>query len=331
MGEVSFFDGSGDVPADGDEAASREQASEERSAEEQAALEQASLERVEAGGIPLSAERRLRELTGDAPFTSTLSVAEFALLNELGPRSLGQVLGASVHQVGWQYLPGDAAWGGTVICPLETVAHAWDQARRRSFDRLAEEATLLGADAVIGVKVRRGAHDWAAGSVDYTVTGTAIRLPNSSGERWPGLSDLSVQDYWKLVSAGYTPAGLCATTAAFFVSMSQSTAFGQWMTSNQNQELVDYTRGFSVARESAVRALRSQADAVGADGLVGVSLEHRITRESLPTLRGYGFGNPGGGGERAGIVIVIQAVGTAITRAAARTATPTRSTLRVSR
>lgn len=306
---MSYFDGSDDAAA--------------------SAEEQTSLEHIEAGGLPVSAERRLRELTGESAFTSTLSVSEFALLSELGPRSLGQVLGASVHQVGWQYLPPQAAYGGTVMCSLDTLVHAWDQARRRAFDRLAEEARLLGADAVIGVRLRRGAHDWAAGSVDYMVTGTAIRLPSSAGDRWPGLSDLSVQDYWKLVSAGYTPAGLCATTAAVFVAMSQGAAMSQWMTTNQNQEMVDYTRGFSLARETAVRSLRSQADAAGADGLVGVSLDHHVSRESLRAMRGAGFGNPGGA-ERVGIVILIQAVGTAITRAATRRPPPTSPILRVS-
>ena len=38
-------------------------------------------------------------------FTSGLSVNEFALLDRLGPSPLAQVMGASVVQAGWQYLP----------------------------------------------------------------------------------------------------------------------------------------------------------------------------------------------------------------------------------
>lgn len=41
----------------------------------------------------------------DFPFTSGLSVNEFALLRSLGPEPLAQVMGASVVRVGWQYLP----------------------------------------------------------------------------------------------------------------------------------------------------------------------------------------------------------------------------------
>ncbi len=54
----------------------------------------ASLARLQAGGIPLSAERRLRELQqGEGAFTSDLSVADFALCHRLGVKPLSQVMG----------------------------------------------------------------------------------------------------------------------------------------------------------------------------------------------------------------------------------------------
>ena len=122
-----------------------------------------SLARIESGGIPVQAERRLREMAArDAPVSSTLSVDEFALCSKLGLQPLGQVLGASVHQVGWQNLPWSGSWGGGLIVELEVIAAAWEEARRRAFDRLAEEASHLGADVVVGVRLHRGVHDWAA-------------------------------------------------------------------------------------------------------------------------------------------------------------------------
>jgi uncharacterized protein YbjQ (UPF0145 family) len=116
-----------------------------------AADDRDELERIEAGGIPSRADARLRELTGSDAFTSTLGVAEFALLSDLECVPLGQVLGASFHRVGWQYLAADAQWGGEVFSELDTVSRARNKARERAFDRLAEEAVLLGADAVVGV------------------------------------------------------------------------------------------------------------------------------------------------------------------------------------
>jgi uncharacterized protein YbjQ (UPF0145 family) len=289
-----------------------------------------SLARIEAGGIPLAAERRLRVLsTGKSAFTSGLSVNGYALLHRLGPRPLGQVLGASVHQIGWQFLPQPSQWGGELFCELDMVARAWDQARRRALDRLTEEARAVGADAVVGVHLRRGEHDWAAGSVDFVIAGTAVALPGSTGGGWPILSDLSIDDYWKLQQAGYAPVGLVAATAVHFVSPSSQTQWTRYATTTKNQELTDFTQGFYAARETALRYISSQADSQQATGIVGVRIEQSARHETYKVI-GYGpqpaTAFPGqrqpagyGGGqrqvsdqERSGLAITLHAVGTAI-------------------
>ena len=267
-----------------------------------------SLARIESGRIPLQAERRLREMaTSGAPFSSTLSVDEFALCSKLGLQPLGQVLGASVHQVGWQNLPWSASWGGGLICELDVIAGAWEEARRRAFDRLAEEASHLGADVVVGVRLHRGAHDWAAGAVDYVVNGTAARLSGSARPGRPLLSDLSGQEVWLLHQAGYAPVGLVAATAVFFVSPSYSTQWARYMTSSVNQELTDFTQGVYAARESALGSLTGQANANGADGIVGVRIEQETAFHSFSVGSSIG-----GRGDRQGLIITLQAFGTAI-------------------
>jgi uncharacterized protein YbjQ (UPF0145 family) len=288
-----------------------------------------SQQRIEQGGIPLAAERRMQAIgAGKLPFSSTLSVSEFALTSKLQMQPVGQVLGASVHQVGWQFLPGASAWGGQVMCELDVVEQAWEQARRLALDRLTEEARQAGADAVVGVHVKHGTHDWAAGAVDYVVAGTAVRLPGSKGGGWPVLSDLSGQEYWQLYQAGYAPAGLVAATAAVFVSPGQGVQWQRWVTQYQNQELTDFTQGFYSAREIALRKLSSQADSCGADGIVGVRIDQhaglgdlrveRYGRSVGPGFGGFGGLNRGYGGasgsqdERHGLVITLQAMGTAI-------------------
>jgi uncharacterized protein YbjQ (UPF0145 family) len=269
----------------------------------------ASLARIEAGGIPLQAERRLKEMeaTG-APFSSTLSVDEFALTSKLGLQPLGQVLGASVHQVGWQNLPWSASWSTGAAYELDVISAAWEEARRRAFDRLAEEARHLRADLVVGVRLHRGAHDWAAGAVDYVVNGTAARLPGSRGSSRPLLSDLSGQEVWQLHQAGYAPVGLVAATAVFFVSPSYSTQRAQVMIGTPNQELTDFTQGIYAARERALGSLSQQASANQADGIVGVRIEQQAELRSVS----FGVGALGGSGERRGLVVTLQAFGTAI-------------------
>ena len=267
---------------------------------------EASVARIEAGGLPLNAERRMRELAEreGSLFTSDLSVSEWALGHRLGVRPLAQVMGSCVHQVGYQVLPG--AWGGDrVFCELDTITAAWNEARSRAFGRLAEEARLIGADAVIGVHVRRGAHDWAAGAVDYVVVGTAVRTAGTGPPPpHPALSDLSVQDYYKLHEAGYAPAGVVAATTVFFVSPSWQTSRLQSMTFTSNQELPDYTQGLYAARGTLLARLTSQANAQGAEGIVGVTIDQHARMGDFAT----GFG----ASSRGGLAITLHGLGTGI-------------------
>jgi uncharacterized protein YbjQ (UPF0145 family) len=292
------------------------------------------------GAVPSAAEQRLAEITGGQLFTSTLGVEEFALLSMLGPTPLAQVMGASVHQVGWQYLPPSAQWGGDVFTPLTVVMQAWDDARRLAFKRMTAEAQTVGADAVVGVTLKRGEHDWARGSVDYLVSGTAIRTGASDAPApgRPVLSDLSVQEYWKLATAGWAPAGIVAATSVFFVAQSVGTAWRRRANVASNQELTEFSRGFSEARKRAVSLLRGQAERIDADGVVGVEFDHDVSREKLDVAK-YSYGYQGGyqsgyrsnrtsmttyamGAQpanqgrdsRSGVVVTIQAVGTAIRR-----------------
>ena len=182
----------------------------EREARARAQTEQAaSLEALTRGGLPLRAQQRLGEI-GKATssfFTSDLSVDEFALVHALGLRPISQVMGSSIYHVGWQQRPGSfGGWQpGGVSQELTVVSEAWNTARLRAFARLEQEAKLVGADAVVGVHLTKGQHDWAAGAIEYVAVGTAVRAEGAEPVERPALTDLSGQDTWKLWQAGYRP------------------------------------------------------------------------------------------------------------------------------
>jgi uncharacterized protein YbjQ (UPF0145 family) len=323
--------------------------------------------RIESGGIPVSAEERLRALGASGSFfTSGLSVNEFALLDRLGPQPLAQVMGASVVRVGWQYLPPlgpnpmfyvnrpwvganvsayQAAqrytepswnqlrtykWHNEVVCELDVLADAWNTARRRALGRLYEEALLIAADAVVGVHLSRSDHDLGKGLIEYMVTGTAIRFPDSTGTMAPLLTDVSAQEFWKLHTAGHEPVGLVASTAVMFASPARTTRIRRSRKPAQNRELDELSRAFQAARESVRSALRDQTSYVHGTGAVGVEFEHTVHREefglasTLQTqdMRGWHRGSLGipyrvsgrGDAERRGWVITMHAAGTAIRR-----------------
>jgi uncharacterized protein YbjQ (UPF0145 family) len=306
-------------------------------------------------------------------------VNEFALLARLGPQPLAQVMGASVVQTGWQYLPplppGQYVTSGPwyaqmtnrgaianpyteasirqviawrrqtdVVCLLPTLTDAWNLARRQARDRLVEEALNVGADAVVGVHLRRSEHDFGSGTIDFVISGTAIRLPGSTGTTWPTLTDLSVQDYWKLRNAGHEPVGLLAASVVVFASPSLTKRARRARTPGRNQELDELARGFQLARDTIRRRLQGQVMDDKADGAIGVEFTHSVHRQKLAL--GSSLQSPGQIGwhrgrlgipyrvtgatdsERRGWVITMHAAGTAV-RHAGPTHRPTKPVLRL--
>ncbi len=297
------------------------------SAEEQAK----SLERVERGGIPLGAERRLRELGEEGgAFSSDLSVADFALCHRLGLAPVSQVMGSSIYQVGYQTTPWPAGMGGSFMFEMEALSEAWNEVRNRALSRLAQEAGHVGADAVIGVDLQTGAHDWAENSIEYVVIGTAVRhsldarardgesspgqthhdgrgrhsggRSHSAGGQGPVLTELSVADYTKLLGAGIEPLGIVAWSSVFFVAASYSTQMMGGMNFMVNQELREFTQGIYSAREIVVQRLTDQATKLNASGVIGVRIAHGMRQVSVGA----------GTYSRGGLMVTFHAIGTAI-------------------
>ena len=241
-----------------------------------------------------------------APFTSDLSVADFALCDQLGLEPLAQVMGSSIYQVGYESSPWSPALGGGFVFEMEALSQAWNEVRDRALGRLAEEATRAGADAVIGVDVRTGAHDFAEGAIEQMVIGTAVRhTRDHERPAAPVLTELSVADYAKLLTARVEPLGIVAWSSVFFVGASYSTQMMSGIGSlgfTQNQELPEFTQGIYSAREIAVGRLTEQAVRLDASGVIGTRIAHNIRQVS--------FG--AGAYSRGGLMVTFHAIGTAI-------------------
>lgn len=267
----------------------------------------AALEALERGGIPPKAQRRLAELKegGRTLFTSDLSVSEFALIARAGLRPVSQVMGSSVYHVGWQGMPGSYFGAGRGAYELGVLSEAWNQARGLALSRLLQEAQLAGADAVVGVHIRWGAHDFAPNSVEMVAVGTAVRSSADQRTNPPILTDLSGQDLWKLLQAGYRPVGVVGATTVFYVVPQWSTqrVTTSWMAGRSNTELPDFTQGLYSARETAFQRLSAQAASLGAHGIVGVSLNQTVGHREVDT---------GNNTKRIDLIVTLHVLGTAI-------------------
>jgi uncharacterized protein YbjQ (UPF0145 family) len=267
---------------------------------------------MESGGLPLTAERRLAAVGSReaGTFTSDLSVSEYLLASHLHLEPLSQVMGSSVYHVGWQ---GQPYWSSQ---ELHTVSAAYNQARQLALGRLEAEARLLGAHAVIGVRVRRTRWEWAAHLIEFQAIGTAVRRPGAPAPERPALTNLSGQDTWALLAAGQRPLGVMGGSCVFYVVSSWQTQRamqgGRFFGGAQNQELVDFTQGLQAARHLALRQLHAEARALGAAGLVGVVLDqeqraHEVERSNS---------------ERTDLIASVHALGTAVAAAEAAAVPP---------
>jgi uncharacterized protein YbjQ (UPF0145 family) len=254
---------------------------------------EASLRSLEAGGLPVAAQERLANLRsrGGSFYTSDLSTNEFLLIRQAGFKPVSQVMGSCYYSIGWQAMPwsgygsGGYGRGGYATGPgagwspsagelyeLDVEIEAWTEARQRALGRLAQEAKLAGADAVVGVRLSRGTHEWSHGMIEFVATGTAVRSERYELGDEPVLSNLSGQEFAKLFAAGYWPAGLVADTTVLYVLTGWNQKMGtSWY--SPNQELKDFTQGVQHARRLSVDRAARDARQFGAAGMVGVTLD----------------------------------------------------------
>jgi len=229
--------------------------------------------RTTQGGVPLDAVSRLRRMRGEGGpplFTSDLSVSEFVLLEQLGWRPLGLVLGSSIYHVGIQY--GNFYQNQE----LQYLSAAMYEARELAMSRMEEEADVLGADGIVGVRLEVGGYDWAENALEFTALGTAVKAPGGDGawrtrDNKPFTSDFSVQDFYKLISStGYVPRELVLGNCVYHIAHQ---GFAQQMRNiGTNVELNNYTEAIYEARELAMSRMQAEAEAHGADGIVGMQI-----------------------------------------------------------
>ncbi|MEA2370168.1 MAG: hypothetical protein QOH12_562 [Solirubrobacteraceae bacterium] len=242
------------------------------------------LEAIAGGALPSAARRRLAELTGIGGMSSSfLTVAADSLAPELGVVVLGQVVGCCagslaagvVRAVGpgseGRHKPGEARWlerSGTV--------ETWTSSRLRALSRIQDQAGILGADAVVGVRSSRRQLESVA---EVVLTGTAVRIgPDWLREgRRPVVTAASVAEVAKLRARGLQPVGLVGGCASVGAIASSATARAlRRRRGRTSRELEEFTFAFSETRRRAVDRLRREAGRLGARGVIGVELDDLV-------------------------------------------------------
>src|SRR5579862_458391 len=255
----------------------------------------------------------MAEIRRSGTWGSALTADEFAAIRSVGFEPVGQVLGAAVYNVGYvggYNCPG--AWGGygQFGMPVRTQTQVSSQggfgsfaplvrtmyeARHKAIDRMTTECAELGGHGVVGVLLTIGA--FPAGGLEFKAIGTAIRAPDvppvknwrggprGPGTRQPFTSDLSGQDFAKLIMKGWVPAGLA-------LGISIGSRHDDWLTVGQtrwgsgNAEVVGYTELVGDARHDSRQQLERDVKRLGGEGVVIASMEMRVRERECPAMEG---------------------------------------------
>jgi uncharacterized protein YbjQ (UPF0145 family) len=247
--------------------------------------------------LPPAAESRLAEIRRSGTWGSALTADEFAAIRGVGFEPVGQVLGAAVYNVGYTggyACPGAWAGYGGYVTPYQSVTSVSGvssmgsfgpmvqtlyQARRRAIARMSAECAELGGHGVVGVLLTIGA--FPAGGLEFKAIGTAVRAPGGVPLKRPFTSDLSGQDFTKLIMAGWVPVGLA-------LGISVGARHDDWLTINQtrwgtgNTEVSGYTDLVNQSRHDARSQLDQDVARLGGSGVVVKTMDMRVRERECP-------------------------------------------------
>jgi uncharacterized protein YbjQ (UPF0145 family) len=221
---------------------------------------------------PTAADGRLAQTAGATPggvFTSDLSVSEYVLLGEAGFEPLGFVVGSSIYHIGLQI----GRWNQNT--ELDRLTQAMYNARELAMARMRAEADHLGADGIVGVELRIQMYVWGQDVLEFVATGTAVRALAAQGaHKAPDgrafTSDLSAQDFYRLLAAGAVPVAFVLGTCVYHIA--HQSAMQALRQAGQNQEMIQFTQGIYEARELALARMQVEATDAKSSGIVGVNV-----------------------------------------------------------
>jgi uncharacterized protein YbjQ (UPF0145 family) len=272
--------------------------------------------------LPPAAEARMADIRGSGTWSSALTADEFTAIKSTGFEPVGQVLGAAVYNLGYTggygcpsyasfgatrmggfmgpYSSQTSTSGGGAFGSYAPLVRTMYEARRTAIGRMTEECIELGGHGVVGVALTIGS--FPAGGLEFKAIGTAIRAPAGVKLKNPFTSDLTGQDFAKLIMAGWVPAGLA-------LGISVGARHDDWVTVNQtrwgsgNVEVQGYTDLVNDTRHDARQQLQRDVARHGAEGVVVQRMEMRVGEHECPAQEG-----------RRDHVVEATIIGTAITQ-----------------
>lgn len=165
--------------------------------------------------------------------------------------------------------------GGGIMGALKSLqrgevpqySEIFNKTRHLALERISQEAAQAGANAVVGINTSIIPFQ---GMQEMLMLGTASHHPGLPAQfsQNPITSDLTNEEMWNLVSMGYMPLRLVLGVSVYSLGLvgGITSAFKSLV----RGEIDELTRLIYEARENAIDKIKKDADAVGADDVVGI-------------------------------------------------------------
>ena len=154
------------------------------------------------------------------------------------------------------------------------LSQAMYHARELAMTRMEAEADALRADGIVGVRLDVEMKEFGADIAEFIAVGTAVKAEEGAGgggvDNWrnnknqPFTSDLSGQDFWTLIRAGYAPLGMVMGSCVYHIAHQRLGA--KMGNIGRNVEIEQFTQALYDARELAMSRMQAEAEAAARGG-----------------------------------------------------------------
>jgi uncharacterized protein YbjQ (UPF0145 family) len=199
------------------------------------------------------------------PFTSSFDGKELYCMMDAGYQPRKFAFGNIAYSVGvGGSLSG--SWKSMMRGEIPEFSDVLNRTRHAALSRMIAETKAAGGNAVVGVEIDllpfMGFHE-------MLMTGTAAHHPAIKGSN-PVSCDLTCDELWSLTRMGYVPVKIVMGTAVY--SLGMAGGIMSWLKSFKRGEIPELTNMVYEAREHALDLIEQEAEAAGADEILGTDL-----------------------------------------------------------
>ncbi len=200
---------------------------------------------LEGKRVPSFVEARLKDAAaGKTPWIATMTPAELHVARSHGVRPVAMVSGTCWYHYGYSWTRGHS--------------EGW----RAAIDRMWREAQILGANAIVDVKLRT-IRLKVGESMDYTVLGTAVRIDGLPPSSDPVIATVPALEFVRLLEAGIVPVGIGIGAHYDWLPSGGMNLDGRGVFNTGNRPLTQLGQFWERVRRQALRELYADVQRLG--------------------------------------------------------------------